>query len=102
MKTNAKHVPERRQNERFPLAVKAEVSLGEGDIEAQIYDLSPSGAKLRLKKGLLKSIVLSIPPFGVFEGEVAWTDEEFVGIKFNEDHKAIVNLILQHVAGTAP
>jgi len=102
MMTKTMPASERRHNERFPLTLKAEITLGEGDMEAQIYDLSPTGAKLRLKKNLLKSIVLSIPPFGVFEGEVAWTDEEFIGIKFNEDHKAIVNLILQHVAGTAP
>lgn len=102
MMKKAMHVPERRQNDRFPLTLKAEVGFGEGELDAQIYDLSPSGAKLRLKKNLLKSIVLNIPPFGVFEGEVVWTDEEFIGIKFNEDHKAIVNLILEHVAGTAP
>ena len=102
MMTKTMHAPERRQNDRFPLTLKAEVSFGEGELDAKIYDLSPSGAKLRLKKSLLKSIVLNIPPFGVFEGEVAWTDEEFIGIKFNEDHKAIVNLILEHVAGTAP
>jgi len=100
--TKTMRVPERRHNERFPLTLKAEVGFGGGELEAKIYDLSSSGAKLRLKKSLLKSIVLNIPPFGIFEGEVAWTDDEYIGIKFNEDHKAIVNLILEHVAGTAP
>jgi hypothetical protein len=101
MMTKTMRAQERRQNERFPLTLKAEISFGEGELDAKIYDLSSSGAKLRLNKSLLKSIVLNIPPFGVFEGEIAWTDEEYIGIKFNEDHKAIVNLILEHVAGTA-
>jgi hypothetical protein len=100
--TKTMHVPERRHTERFPLTVKAEIAFGDADLDARIYDLSPTGAKVRLKKGLLKNIVLSIPPFGVFEGEVAWTDDEYIGIKFDEDHKAIVNLILEHVAGNAP
>ncbi len=102
MNTKTMHVPERRGTERFPLTLKAEITFGDGELDAKIYDLSSSGAKVRLKKNLLKNIVLNIPPFGIFEGEIAWTDEEFIGIKFNEDHKAIVNLILQHVAGNAP
>lgn len=100
--TRAMHIPERRHGERFPLTLKAEITFEEGDLDAKIYDLSPSGAKVRLNKNLLKSIVLNIPPFGVFEGEVVWTDEEYIGIKFSEDHKAIVNLILEHVGGAAP
>jgi len=60
------------------------------------------GAKLRLGKSLLKNVVLNILPFGTFEGEIVWSDDEFVGIKFKEDHKAIVNLILEREVEDAP
>jgi hypothetical protein len=95
-------VPERRKNTRFPLAMQADISFPDDVLEAKIFDLTPSGAKIRLSKSLLKNVVLNILPFGSFEGEIVWSDDEFIGIKFKEDHKAIVNLILEREVEDAP
>jgi hypothetical protein len=84
------------------LAVEAEISFPDDVLKAAIFDLSSSGAKVRLRKSLLKSVVLNIMPFGSFEGEIVWSDDEFIGIKFDEDHKAVINLILESEAEDAP
>lgn len=95
-------VPERRRNTRFPLAMQADISFPDDVLDARIFDLTSSGAKIRLGKSLLKNVVLNILPFGSFEGEIVWSDDEFIGIKFKEDHKAIVNLILEREVEDAP
>jgi hypothetical protein len=40
-------------------------------------------------------VVLTISRFGGFGGEIAWTDENFVGMRFVENHKAMIGLILE-------
>ena len=94
--------PERRKTIRYPLAMQADISFPDEVLEAKIFDLTPAGAKIRLKKSLLKNVVLNILPFGSFEGEIIWEDDEFMGIKFKDDHKAIVNLILESEVEDAP
>jgi hypothetical protein len=85
---------ERRQFERFPLMLEAEVSLGSDALASMIFDVSAGGAKVRFKDDPFKKIVLKIPPFGEFEGEVVWKDDEYVGIKFGEDHEKMMDVIV--------
>ncbi len=85
---------ERRQFERYPLLLEAEVSLGGEALASTIFDVSAGGAKVRFKVDPFKHIVLKIPPFGEFEGEVVWKDDEYVGIKFREDHEKMIGVIL--------
>ena len=85
---------ERRQFERFPLMLEAEVSLGGDALESMIFDVSAGGAKVRFKKDPFKHIVLKIPPFGEFEGEVMWKDDEYVGIRFHENHEKMMDAIV--------
>ena len=93
--TDAEDFKERRQFERYPLLLEAEASLGGEDLECTIFDVSAGGAKIRLKQDLFKHVVLTIPPFGEFEGEVVWKDDEYVGIKFHEDHEKMMEVILE-------
>lgn len=92
---------ERRRHERYPLMMEAGVLIGGEALGAVIIDLSAGGAKLRLRESEdiqsydpADSIELHIPKFGGFEGKVVWKDDDYVGIMFNEDHKTLVNLIL--------
>lgn len=85
---------ERRQFERFPLMLEAEVSLGGEALGSMIFDVSAGGAKVRFKKDPFKHMVLKIPPFGEFEGEVMWKDDEYVGIRFSEDHAKMMDVIV--------
>ena len=94
-------VTERRRHERYPLMLEAGVLMGGDALGASIIDLSAGGAKLRLRGAdvlqyydLSASIVLHIPNFGGFEGKVVWKDDDYVGVMFNENHKTLVNLIL--------
>ena len=33
--------------------------------------------------------------FGDFDGEIVWTDDEYIGIKFHDSHKIVVKLVLE-------
>ena len=91
--TDAESFEERRQFERYPLMLEAETSLGGESLECTIFDVSAGGAKIRLKQDPFKHVVLTIPPFGEFEGEVVWKDDEYVGIKFHEDQEKMMEVI---------
>jgi hypothetical protein len=93
--TEAPEFDEKRQSERYPLMLDAEAALGGDALEITIFDVSAGGAKVRFKEDPLKHIVLKVPPFGEFEGEIVWKDDEYVGIKFNEDQKKMAEIILE-------
>ncbi len=97
---------EKRQFERYPLMLEAEVSHADQIIDCVIFDVSAGGAKVRLKgavidaqKSPIKRVLLHIPPFGGFEGDIVWTDDEYMGIKFYETHKTVVNMLLERASG---
>ncbi len=97
-----RNIAEKRQFERLPLMLEAEVSHAERIIECVIFNVSAGGAKVRLKraandakKSPIKRVLLHVPPFGEFEGDIAWTDDEYMGIEFYETHKAVVNMLLE-------
>lgn len=92
---------ERRRHDRYPLMLEAGVLIGGDALGATIINLSSGGAKLRLREAevlqyhdLSASLVLHIPNFGGFDGKIVWKDDDYVGVVFNEDHKTLVNLIL--------
>lgn len=93
---------ERRKHERFPALLEATVTVDSDVINCMIFDISAGGAKLQLKgtqghfeDGQVKLIQLNIPGFGDFDGEIIWTDDEYIGIKFHENHKTMVMLVLE-------
>lgn len=101
-----RNITEKRQFERYPLMLEAEVSHADQTIECVIFDVSAGGAKVRLKRaGIdaqnspIKHVLLHIPPFGEFEGDIVWTDDDYMGIEFYETHKAVVKMLLERVSG---
>ncbi|MCH7937921.1 MAG: PilZ domain-containing protein [Proteobacteria bacterium] len=99
---------DRRQFERHPLMIEAQVTIGGKAFAAVIFDISAGGAKLQLKDAgnaaeiaAPKSVVLDIPDYGDYEGDVVWTDDDFIGIDFHESHKTMVKLITGQSAVTA-
>ena len=99
---------DRRQFERYPLMLEAQVTIGAESFAAVIFDISAGGAKVQLKgagKGaeiaLPKTAVLAIPNFGGYGGDIIWIDDEFIGIDFHENHKTMVKLITGQSAVTA-
>ena len=99
---------DRRQFERYPLMLEAQVTIDGETFAAVIFDISAGGAKVQLKapgKGteiaLPKTTVLAIPDFGGYGGDIVWIDDEFIGIDFHENHKTMVKLITGQSAVTA-
>ena len=100
--TVPENVTERRRHERYPLMMEPGVLIGGEVLGAVIIALSAGGAKLRLRQtedhrsyDPGASIVLHIPNFGGFDGKIVWKDDDYVGLLFNEDHKTLVNLVLE-------
>ena len=109
MMIQAETFTENHRFARYLLMLEAEVSIGGEAFGCVIFGLSAGGAKVRLRgaeglseRYLSEPVDLHIPRFGGFEGEIIWKDDEFVGIKFNENHKTIVNLILAKATQDAP
>ena len=93
---------ELRRFERFPLMLDGEVSIGAGTHACAIYEISMSGAKIRVKDvdlvaviAPLDEVVLGISGFGGFGGEIAWTDDDYLAIRFLENYKTMISLILE-------
>ena len=93
---------ERRKSERFPILLEATVTVDSDVIHCVIFDISAGGAKVQLKgtevhleDDQVKLLQLNIPGFGDFDGEIVWTDDEYIGIKFLEKHKTMVKLVLE-------
>ncbi len=91
---------ERRQHERHPLMLGAAVSIGGESSAAVIWDISAGGAKVQLKEAgnaaenaMPKTVVLDISEYGGYEGDIIWTDGDFISIQFHENHKTMVKLI---------
>jgi hypothetical protein len=47
----------------------------------------------KAENAMPKTAILTIPEFGDFEGDIVWTDDEYIGIHFHENHKTTVKLI---------
>ncbi len=93
---------ERRKLERFPILLEATVLVDDEVINCVIYVISAGGATVQLKgteihleDDQVKLIRLNIPEFGDFDGEIVWTDDEYIGIKFHDSHKTVVKLVLE-------
>ena len=98
---------ERRQHDCYPLMLEAAVTISGESFAAVIFDISAGGAKMQLKdwnvaeNAMPKTAVLEIPEYGVFEGDIVWIDDDFIGINFHENHKTMVKLITGQSALTA-
>ena len=99
---------DRRQFDRHPLMLEAQVTIGAESFAVLIFHISAGGAKVQsLDAGkvaeivLPKSAVLDIPDYGGYEGDIVWVDGAFIGIEFHENHKTMVKLITGQSAVTA-
>ncbi len=94
-------IEERREFERFPIMMRASVTVGDDKLEATIFDVSAGGAKVRLDgtdipapENMAPNVVLYIPAYGEFPADVVWRDEEYLGLRFHEDHSVALTPLL--------
>jgi hypothetical protein len=87
---------DRRKDHRHEVRWWAQMEVGTDRFACSIFDLSHSGARLRAVQPVVakEPVRLGIPPFGGFEGEVVWSSDGVVGIKFAaEEHHRIAKVI---------
>jgi len=95
--------------ETIPVTVSAEFALKTPTVEGEILELTPRGVILKIShppaeteidldidkaKLISKPVNLKIPGFGFFEGIVISIEDDIATIHFIENHKVMVNLIL--------
>jgi len=90
---SAEQIAERRQTERFPLMLQASIGYDDGFMDVTIFDISAGGAKIRLdgdeipaETVLKNNFILNVPAYGKFSGDIAWKDDEYIGVQFHRDH----------------
>ncbi len=93
---------ERRKYDRPPLMIEGEISVG-----VDVLNITSAGAKVcmketevRLETDLVNYVVLYIPSFGEFAGEIIWKTEAFIGIHFHDSHKTMMKLVFEGVGKT--
>lgn len=73
-------------------------------IECVILDMSANGVKLQLSEPLVatdRRVIVRIPRFGDFHGEVMWRDENRLGVRLNAEPGRIAELIQAILPKTA-
>ncbi|MCH7487716.1 MAG: PilZ domain-containing protein [Proteobacteria bacterium] len=108
VKMQAQGVTDKRRFERHSLMLEAKVSFDDESLACVIIDISAGGVRVRMKETKIlldddspKSVILYFPQFGGFKGEVVWTNNLLVGIKFHENHEMMEDLILKIAAQDA-
>jgi hypothetical protein len=87
---------ERREHGRHKALWWAEIEMATGRFTCSVSDLSTGGAKLRVAHPIpeKEQLMLVIPPYGQFAGEVIWSDDAQAGIQFAiEEHPRISKMI---------
>jgi PilZ domain-containing protein len=86
----------RRKQFRHEVRWWAQLEVGTDCLACYVFDLSPSGAKVRVAKPMTahQPVRLRMTPFGGFEGEVVWSRDGIAGIRFADaEHDRITKLI---------
>ncbi|HVJ55060.1 MAG TPA: ATPase, T2SS/T4P/T4SS family [Aliidongia sp.] len=75
---------ERRRATRKQVSWPAKLEVSGGWVECQVIDLSPTGAKARIKGPLTgtNQVRLAIDHLGNFDGTVVWQTKSYIGIQF--------------------
>src|SRR5690242_8840912 len=75
-------VGNRRQHHRLKVLWWGQIEIGTKRLACSVFDLSPGGARVRLPHAFAprQPARLMMPPFGQFEGEVAWVEDGLAGM----------------------
>jgi hypothetical protein len=87
---------DRRKHHRHEVTWWGQVEVGTDRFACSVSDLSQSGAKIRVAQSMVakEPVRLGLPPYGGFEGEVVWTNDGVIGIRFDDgEHHRVAKLI---------
>jgi|SaaInl7_100m_RNA_FD_contig_21_2786373_length_910_multi_4_in_0_out_0_2 hypothetical protein len=91
---------EQREFDRLHLMIDATAVINGEEQACNLLNICAGGAKVQLtampadasfNKG--DEVSLHVPKFDEFDGVIVWTDEEYFGIRFDENHKTIAALV---------
>jgi hypothetical protein len=86
----------RRHHYRLKVLWWGQIHIGTKSLACSVFDLSPGGARVRLAHAFAakQPAKLAMPPYGQFEGEVAWVEDGLAGIQFAlAEHDRIARII---------
>jgi hypothetical protein len=86
----------RRKHYRHKVRWWAQIEVGTERFPCTVSELSQSGARVSVAQPVLamERVRLELPPFGDFDGKVAWSSDGVVGIQFAaEAHYRVAKLI---------
>jgi len=95
---------DRREYERFPLMLEASVVFSDEHYDVVLIDISAGGAKFQFKMippslpSPETEVSIEVPPHGGFYGNLVWSDDDYAGIEFDENHKVAASLIHEMAA----
>ncbi|MBL6946651.1 MAG: PilZ domain-containing protein [Rhodospirillales bacterium] len=83
-----------RQHQRKSVCFAASVKINGQAVAAEIKDISAGGAKVEVEQsiGQNSAITLTIERFGDFDGEITWSRDMIIGVKFSEDPAAMAEV----------
>ena len=95
---------DRRGHQRFLSHLWGDLAIGQQRIECYVYDVSLGGAKILSFASITlpRELRLFVPPFGVFDCEVRWSDGPFIGVKFSEADYPRASELVAHVRAGTP
>ena len=66
-----------------------------------IFDISGGGAKIRVDGAVIPAedkvkvpVVLDVPSCGELVGRIAWKDDEYFGLCFDENHSKLISIFI--------
>lgn len=95
---------DRREHQRRQILWWGQIEVGTDHLACTVFDLSLSGAKLRTSRPTMvqERVRLVIPPFGGFEGEVVWSRDGRLGVRFADGEKGRVAKLIACRLNEAP
>ena len=79
----------RRQHHRLKVLWWGQIDIGSKQLSCSVFDLSPGGARVRLAHAFSaqQPARLTMPPYGQFDGELAWVEDGLAGIQFAQSER---------------
>jgi hypothetical protein len=94
---------DRRRHGRWRVRWWAQIEVGTDVLACTVSDLSVSGVKIHTSRPTVveESVRLALPPFGDFKGEVIWTRDGHIGVRFaDEEHSRVAKIVASHLNRT--
>lgn len=91
---------DRRRHGRWRVRWWAQMEVGTDVLTCTVSDLSVSGVKIHTNRptAVEEPVRLALPPFGDFKGEVVWTRDDHIGVRFaDEEHHRVAKIVDSHL-----